>query len=111
MHSDGEKRRWCSYGGMTLREVNEPKPMFPRLERRHAEMFAYTELSDRQPAVKLTTNAFALERMALEVGCSRHRVAPEKGRIGPLRRLPDPARMVISDAYGSSATFGISNSG
>jgi hypothetical protein len=25
--------------------------------------------------------------------------APEKGRVGPLNRLPDPARLVISDAY------------
>jgi hypothetical protein len=26
-------------------------------------------------------------------------LAPEKGRVGPPNRLPDPARLVISDAY------------
>jgi hypothetical protein len=74
VHSDWEKRRWCRYAGMTIREVNEPKPMFPGLERSYAETLAVTEPSDCQPAVKLTTNAFAPERMALEVGFSRHRV-------------------------------------
>ena len=36
--------------------------------------------------------------------------APEKGRVGPLNRLPDPARLVISDAYfNNTVTLTIDN--
>ena len=58
---------------MTIRKINETKPTFPRVERSYAETFAGAELYDRQTAVFLTTDALAPERMALEVGCSRHR--------------------------------------
>ena len=75
VYGDREKCRWSGQRGALIREVDEPKPTFPRVER------GYTRDASRaqncaivSPLFDLTTDALAPEGMALEVGCSRHGV-------------------------------------